>query len=450
MSACGGTLIGRALADGLPALAAAQAPTRHAILLSDGRDAGESDEPLLAAVQTARSLGVTFSTLGIGLDADPDLLGRLAQLGRGRAYRAVEAADLPRLTVEESEIVRARAERTGEFRAQLAGDELSALVAGVDVGLLPELTGYPALRPRPGVDIALRTLTGDLLLAGWQVGLGRVAAWTSDVGAEWAAAWPGDAAARAALARAVGWTARKPNAGGLEATAVTDDATGVTAVTVDAVTADGSPLDLAAATLVISDTEGSSTTRLAAVGPGRYAGAVTLTRTGAWPAAVVVEHGGGRSAAALTVARGYAPELVPDAGGAARLGAVAAAGGGRVLDADAALELAGDGWKWLLWPAFAVLALGLWPVDVAWCSWPGSARRWPRAIAFDSRLGRQATTCRRIIGSRSSEEPDDDATADSTSIATGGAAGDGSRDVPRPLRGDRARGRAGDRRTARS
>lgn len=365
LTAGGGTLIGSALAAGLPALAAARAPTRHAILLSDGRDAGESAEPLLAAVQTARALGVTFSTLGIGLDADPDLLGRLAQLGRGRAYGAAEAADLPRLTVEESEIVRARAERTGAFRAQLAGDEPSALVAGVDVGVLPELTGYLALRPRPGVDIALRTPTGDPLLAGWQVGLGRVAAWTSDVGAEWAAAWPGDAAARAALARAVRWAARKPAAGGLEATAVTDDATGETAVTVDAVASDGSPLDLAAASLVISDTEGTSTTQLAAVGPGRYAGAVTLARTGAWPAAVVVEHEGGRSAAALTVARGYAPELMPDAGGTARLGAVAAAGGGRVLDTDAAWEPAGEGRTWPLWPAFAVLAGLLWPVDVA-------------------------------------------------------------------------------------
>ena len=38
----------------------------------------------------------------------------------------------------------------------------------------------------------------------------------------------------------------------------------------------------------------------------------------------------------------------------------------RVLDADAALEPSGEGRTWPLWPAFAVLAGLLWPVDVAW------------------------------------------------------------------------------------
>ncbi|MEO8082727.1 MAG: VWA domain-containing protein [Ardenticatenales bacterium] len=366
LTAGGGTLIESALAIGLPALAAARAPTRHAVLLSDGRDASESTAALEAAVGAARAAGVTFSTLGIGRDADPELLGRLAQIGRGRAYVAVEAGDLPRLTVEESEIVRARAERSGSFRAQRVDDGPASLLSGVDVGALPPLSGYLALRPRPDADVALESPTGDPLLSGWQVGLGRVAAWASDVGAEWASAWPGDASARNLWLRAVRWTARSRAASALDANAQTDDATGRTVVTVQAMDDDGAPLDLAAATLVITSTEGASTADLRSVGPGLYAGVVTLQRIGAWPAAVRVAKGDVVRTSALTVARGFAPELAPGAHADARLAAIAAAGGGAVIDAVSARgSAAHDRAPLVLWPWLVALAAALWPLDVA-------------------------------------------------------------------------------------
>lgn len=392
LAAGGGTLIDSALAVGLPALAAIDAPTRHAVLLSDGRDAGESDAPLLAAVAAARDRGITFSTLGIGRDADPDLLGRLAQIGRGRAYTAIDAGDLPRLTVEESEIVRARAERSGTFRPQRrAGGEADALVAGVDVGALPALSGYLALRPRPAARVALESPAGDPLLAGWQVGLGRVAAWTSDVGAAWATAWPADAAGRAALARAVRWAARRPATAGIDAVATTDDATGRTVVEAVVTGVDGGPLDLAAVTLVVTATEGASRTPLEPVAPGRYAATVTLPRAGAWPAAVRVDDGGGGRAAPLTLARGYAPELVPDAGGAARLARVAAAGGGAVVPAAEALTAPRGTRPRALWAWLVALAAAVWPLDVAAQLADRRRRAQPRRGDNGGRMGASST-----------------------------------------------------------
>ncbi len=364
LAAGGGTLIEQALAVGLPALAAADAPTRHAVLISDGRDAAESAAPLVAAVTAAHARGVTFSTLGVGRDADIELLARLAELGRGRAYRAVDAGDLPRLTVEESEIVRARAERSGAFRAQRTADaDGGAMVAGVDIGALPELRGYLALRPRPEAVVALASPAGDPLLAGWQVGLGRVAAWTSDVGGAWAEGWPSDPAGRAALVATLRWAARRPGAAGIDAAAQTDDASGRTRVVARAVDAAGGPLDLAAATLVVTGTEGASRTALAEVAPGRYEGTITLPRPGAWPAAVEVARDRRVAAAALTVARGYPPELVPDGDAAARLARLAAAGGGDVV-APAAVRAPASGRPRPLWAWFAALAAALWPLDV--------------------------------------------------------------------------------------
>jgi hypothetical protein len=44
-------------------------------------------------------------------------------------------------------------------------------------------------RPRPQAELILATGDGAPLFARWQLGLGQVAAWTSDLGARWAAAW---------------------------------------------------------------------------------------------------------------------------------------------------------------------------------------------------------------------------------------------------------------------
>ncbi|MFN8424404.1 MAG: vWA domain-containing protein [Anaerolineae bacterium] len=248
-------------------MAAANAPTRHAVLLSDGRDAGESAADLESAVASARAAGVTFSTLGIGRDADPELLGRLAQIGRGRAYVAVDAGDLPRLTVEESEIVRARAERTGSFRAQRAGDGPQPLLAGVDVGALPTAPGLPGAaaagvgrrRSRnpdgrsAAVRVAGRPRAGGGMEQRRRRGVGDGLAGRCRRASRWL--------------RAVRWTARRRAPREPDAAAETDDATGRTVVTAEAVDDDGEPFDSAAASLVITATEGASTTAMANVGP---------------------------------------------------------------------------------------------------------------------------------------------------------------------------------------
>ncbi|MFN8424405.1 MAG: hypothetical protein U0470_13865 [Anaerolineae bacterium] len=92
---------------------------------------------------------------------------------------------------------------------------------------------------------------------------------------------------------------------------------------------------------------------------------MTLKRAGAWPAAVRLTRGGLTRATALTLARGFAPELLPDAHAGSRLAAVAAAGGGAMIDGATALAGVRGGRATLtLWPWLVGLAAALWPLDV--------------------------------------------------------------------------------------
>ena len=63
------------------------------------------------------------------------------------------------------------------------------MLDGIPLGRAPRLGGYVRTHPRPGADLLLVTDGGDPLLARWPVGLGQVAAWTSDLGPRWAESW---------------------------------------------------------------------------------------------------------------------------------------------------------------------------------------------------------------------------------------------------------------------
>ncbi|MDQ5853021.1 MAG: VWA domain-containing protein, partial [Chloroflexota bacterium] len=117
----GGTDIYKALALGLPALAAEGTATgvgaKHAVLLTDGKSYGE-DIDYDQLIADARRNGITLSTIAIGDDADTVLLKRLADQGSGRYYFAADPQQLPRLTLQETEIAREDPRVEGELQPQ--------------------------------------------------------------------------------------------------------------------------------------------------------------------------------------------------------------------------------------------------------------------------------------------------------------------------------------------
>jgi Ca-activated chloride channel family protein len=356
----GGTSLASALELGLPALADVPDVTRHAVLVSDGRDFAPDADRNAATVEAARRAGVTLSTIAVGFDADLALLQRLARVGHGRYYQADDPAELPRLTMEESQILSAESEQTGDFQVLEAAGPPHAVLATVDVATLPALHGYVAVTARPEAEVALTSPVGDPLLATWNYGLGRVAAWTSDVGEDWAWAWPGASGPSALWSALAAYVAPAPETGppGLTVRRLGQHLV----VEADSGVDGGLVVDLADATLTVSGTSGAAEWAMPQNGPGTYAAEIDAPPAAA--AARVRLAAGDASQSAVVVLQ---PEeelaLRPERDGPARMAELASLGGGTVLEqltasgsAPARRELA---------PVLLLLAGLLWPADVA-------------------------------------------------------------------------------------
>ncbi|MBI3860861.1 MAG: hypothetical protein HY290_03095, partial [Planctomycetia bacterium] len=127
-------------------------------------------------------------------------LGDTGANGKVVASHAAWAGGTPIATVREA--------LDGKIRALFAGTKYGLVIegkttigpvkphaigAGIDWTHFPEFTAYNKVAAKQGADVLLRTRSGDPLLAVWQLGKGRSAAFTTSFGREWAAdfsAWP--------------------------------------------------------------------------------------------------------------------------------------------------------------------------------------------------------------------------------------------------------------------
>jgi uncharacterized membrane protein len=180
----GGTEIYPALKEGFEALVPLDAKVKHIILLTDGEAPRGPYEELAKQMDAAQ---VTVSTVGIGADADTNLLKELAQLGHGRYYDGNDPFDLPRLLVKETQQVQRAAIVEEDFTPLAVA--VSPATEGVDFRAAPQLRGYVATTAKPQSSVLLASRQLDPVLSEWQYGLGRVMAWTSDARNLWASRW---------------------------------------------------------------------------------------------------------------------------------------------------------------------------------------------------------------------------------------------------------------------
>jgi Ca-activated chloride channel homolog len=184
ISASGGTNILSGLREAVDELLPARARKKHIILLSDGQSPYEEIPDLIDAATAAR---ITVSAVGVGDGADQTLLKMIATRGGGRFYHTRDPASIPRIFSRETSELGDRSIVERPTPVHVA--KRVAALAGVPVESAPALGGYVVTRPRPQAELILATGDGAPLFARWQLGLGQVAAWTSDLGARWAAAW---------------------------------------------------------------------------------------------------------------------------------------------------------------------------------------------------------------------------------------------------------------------
>ncbi len=181
----------------MEALEKVTARRKHVILLTDG---WSRSGDLTALVAKMRDEGITVSIIAAG-GGSAENLKALAELGGGRYYPAVDMLQVPDIFLKET--VTSVGEYLIEEPFYPVPASPSPILRGIDTAALPLLQGYNGTTAKHTARIDLLTPRGDPLLASWQYGLGRAAAWTSDFKGKWGAElvqWDGFARFTAQLA----------------------------------------------------------------------------------------------------------------------------------------------------------------------------------------------------------------------------------------------------------
>ena len=183
----GGTTIKPALREAYNVLSNNPASVRHVVLLTDGM--GETKDYSDIISDYAGS-GITLSTVAVGEGADQKTLEQLADMCGGRYYYSDSSSDIPRIFAQEVFLGSDSYIQNGVFSLAVQGGH--ELTANLFADGWPALYGYVAATPKTASNpVIVSGEKGDPLLTVWQYGLGRSAAWNSDVTGEWSSAFAG-------------------------------------------------------------------------------------------------------------------------------------------------------------------------------------------------------------------------------------------------------------------
>lgn len=368
----GGTNLHPALQMAYEYLRRSPAKIRHVIAISDGQTDPGDFEGLIT--RSARDR-VTTSAVAIGGDADEQIMRSLARWGGGRYYLTRDLYSVPQILTAEALLA---------SRAYIIEERLAPQLRQrglVDDFTVPALRGYVATAPKPAGTVHLASPEDDPLLAVWQYGLGRAAAFTSDARPRWAAEWMRWADFARFWGRLIRWAARQ-DADGLVVGIEEIDAAGqravgggAVAIVLDAFTPAGDPVDGLRAEAVVAGPDGVASVPLIQSAPGRYEGETSATRPGSY--AVTVASGSGTTTRVKTAGFvvPYSPELRDLRPNRALLARVVEATGGMILTAprqalaptrSGAIPAAG-------WPYLTGLAVAFFLAEITWRRVPAIA-----------------------------------------------------------------------------
>jgi hypothetical protein len=113
------------------------------------------------------------------------VMQNIAIWGKGRFYRADDPTAIPQVLLKETQQAARRAIINEAFAPAIVSPH--PILTGLNT--LPQLNGYVATTPKPAAQLVLISHKDDPVLAVWQYGLGRVAAWTSDALGLWTTNW---------------------------------------------------------------------------------------------------------------------------------------------------------------------------------------------------------------------------------------------------------------------
>ena len=179
---------------GSPGLIASDARQKHIIIISDG-DPGGPNPALLQQLIDNKITVSTVQVYGHNPGVIEPVMKQLADQTGGRYYGPIESnpSQLPQIFIKEATIVRRSLIHEDKAGIPVKGTlSASDLVKGI--GAVPPVYGMVLTSAKPDPQIEMPLTAGkndDPILAHWQTGLGRAAAFTSDATNLWANEWVG-------------------------------------------------------------------------------------------------------------------------------------------------------------------------------------------------------------------------------------------------------------------
>jgi Mg-chelatase subunit ChlD len=258
------------------ALENVQAKRKQIILMTDGWVRQGDLTPLALAMQKE---GITLSIVAAGEGAGA-YLNALARTGGGTFYPARSIQDVPDIFLKET------IKSVGKYVIEepfypLPAAPSSSVLRGLDPSKLPPLLGYNGTSSKNTARLELITPRGDPLLATWQFGLGRAAAWMSDLKGQWASRWLSWEGFPRFVTQLVAWTLPAPRIEGLTASAKLIDNQAV--IQVQAVKQDGSPFNfLTGAATIIDPQLKKKELALKQTGAGQYQASEDVSEPGVY------------------------------------------------------------------------------------------------------------------------------------------------------------------------
>ncbi|MGB3329395.1 MAG: VWA domain-containing protein [Thermomicrobiales bacterium] len=368
LNANGGTEIYPALRLAYDSMRNVNADVRHIILLSDGRSQTGTRESYERLVKDTGNDRITLSAVALGADADLDLLQTLAKEGGGRYHFANSPKDIPNITFQEAQSVGSQSVIRGAFTP--IQQQPSTILDGIAPSSIPGVDGYDFAAARPEAQVVLASDRGDPLLTKWQLGLGRVVAFTGDDGGDLASAWAGWNDYASFWGNTLRWTLPDPDNQRPHVSIARDGGDGVIALDTNGMGSGAAP-DYSNTTISVLQPDGTTVdATLIPAGVGQYEARIPHAQAGAY--AIVLPGG----TTTLATALGPSQEWQVAASGEDLLRTIAARTGGSVLSLDtdpgASIFSAPTGaagvpgairplWQWPLLAALAVYV-----VDIAW------------------------------------------------------------------------------------
>lgn len=364
----GGTVLYPALEEAFRTLGAVEAAVKHVIVLSDGLTNPGEFETLVRGMRAAR---ITVSTVAVGDDADEALMADIATWGGGRTYATADPRNIPRIFMTETLLASRGLIVENRFLPRIISPREP--LTGLDLASLPPLLGFVLTYPKQGATRLLDALHDAPLLATWRYGLGRAAAFTSDLSGRWGREWVAWESFPRFAAQLVRWL--EPPAGADILHPGVRIRHGAGAIAVDAWDALGQFVNgLAVSAVVSGPLRERREVALPQTGPGRYEGAFPAGAAGDYIATVSARYpDDGVSVRTVGASVPYPEEYLDTGVDRDLLGRLAATTGGGVVDPDdpATLdrlllrERGASSRRVELWPLALALALACFFLDVA-------------------------------------------------------------------------------------